>query len=77
MGLADDGPRKGFAAVVDGSCDSQRVPPFPAPIRSICMSENERHLMVGLQNGEVYVLAPDSNYLRQRLQKQLEYLGFY
>ena len=77
LGLANDGPREGFEALVDGSCAAQNVPPFPATIRSITMSDQERHLMIGLQNGEVYFLAPDSNYLRQRLQKQLEYLGFY
>jgi hypothetical protein len=77
LSLANDGPRKGFAATVDGSCEQHKVPAFPAPIRSIAMSEHERHLMVGLENGLVYMLAPDSNYLRQRLQKQLEYLGFY
>ena len=77
LGLANDGPREGFEALVDGSCAAQNVPPFPATIRSITMSDQERHLMIGLQNGEVYFLAPDSNYLHQRLQKQLEYLGFY
>jgi len=77
LSLANDGPRKGFAATVDGSCEQHKVPPFPVPIRSLAMSEHERHLMVGLDNGLVYLLAPDSNYLRQRLQKQLEYLGFY
>lgn len=54
-----------------------QVPAFGAPIRSLAMSEHERQLMVGLDNGALYMLAPDSNYLRQRLQKQLEYLGFY
>mmetsp|Transcript_19054 Transcript_19054/g.22719 ORF Transcript_19054/g.22719 Transcript_19054/m.22719 type:complete len:997 (+) Transcript_19054:413-3403(+) len=75
--LADNDSRVGFDAVVDGSCEQHKVPAFPAPIRSLAMSEHERHLMVGLQNGQVYMLAPDSNYLRKRLQKQLEYLGFY
>jgi WD40 repeat protein len=77
LSLANDGARKGFEASVDGSGDQHKVPAFPAPIRSLAMSEHERQLMVGLENGQVYILAPDSNYLRQRLQKQLEYLGFY
>jgi hypothetical protein len=77
LSLANDGARKGFEAVVDGACEQHKVPSFPAAIRSLAMSEHERHLMVGLDNGQVYILAPDSNYLRQRLQKQLEYLGFY
>jgi len=77
LSLANDGARKGFEAVIDGSCEQHKVPCFPAAVRSLAMSEHERHLMVGLDNGQVYILAPDSNYLRQRLQKQLEYLGFY
>lgn len=77
LSLANDGARKGFEAVIDGSCEQHKVPAFPAAVRSLAMSEHERHLMVGLDNGQVYILAPDSNYLRQRLQKQLEYLGFY
>ena len=75
--LARDGARMGFQASVDGSCEMHSVQAFGATIRCMALSQHERHLLVGLENGEVYILAPDSNYLRQRLQKQLRYLGFY
>ena len=77
LALAADGPRKGFEAAFGGECEQHKVAPFPSAIRSLAVSEHERHLMVGLDSGHLYMLAPDSNYLRQRLQKQLEYLGFY
>lgn len=52
------------------------TPPFPAAIRSLALSQRERHLLVGLENGQLYILAPDAEYLRLRLRKRLENLGF-
>jgi len=34
-------------------------------------------MLVGLENGEVYFLAPDANYLRERLMRKLQNLGFF
>ena len=60
----------------DGACDLTRVPAFGSPIRSLALSQNERHLLVGLQDGLLYVLALDAHYLRERLQQRLTSLGF-
>lgn len=77
--VANDGPRRGLEAIActDGSCETQLVKPFSAPITSLALTAHERHLLVGLANGELRILAPDANYLRQRLKKKLETLGFY
>jgi WD40 repeat protein len=74
--LANDGPRSGLEAVIEGSSDvSPKSPPFEAPIRSLYLTKNEHLLLVGLENGEVRALAQDSDYLRQRLQKKLLEIG--
>lgn len=64
---------------IDGSCDhgfGRRLSPFPSPIYSLVLSRHERHLLVGLQTGEICVLALDAGYLRERLQRKLANLGF-
>lgn len=60
-----------------GGVQVHGTPAFPAPIRSLALTQRERHLLVGLDNGLMYVLAPDAEYLRLRLKKRLENLGFY
>lgn len=77
--VANDGPRRGLEAIActDGSCETQLVKAFSAPITALALTAHERHLLVGLANGELRILAPDANYLRQRLKKKLETLGFY
>lgn len=54
-----------------------RIPPLPSTIRSLVLTAGERHLLVGLETGEMRVLAPDAAYLRSRLKKRLEALGFF
>lgn len=75
--LANDGPRKGLEAVLDGTIEDSEGErhPFSSPIRSIYYTKNERHLIVGSENGEIRIFAQDSDYLRQRLQLKLEEIG--
>ena len=73
--LANDGPRQGFEAVLDGSMEDHHIPPMSYPIRSLHMTRLERHLIVGLESGEMRILAQDPNYLRQRLQNKLMEIG--
>ncbi|KAJ1440274.1 BEACH domain-containing protein [Ochromonadaceae sp. CCMP2298] len=71
--LANDGARLGFEAVLDGSMDD--IPPMASPIRALHLTRLERHLLVGLESGEMRILAQDPNYLRQRLQNKLIEIG--
>ena len=77
MTLANTGARRDLDAVFDGSSDevANVYAPFNSPIRSLRLTRHERHLIVGLQNGEVRILAQNSDYLRQRLQKKLIEIG--
>lgn len=52
------------------------VLPFGCAVRSIALTENERQLLVGLDDGLLYILALDAQYLRDRLQRRLNSLGF-
>lgn len=51
------------------------IPAFASPIRALHLTRMERHLVVGLESGEMRILAQDSDYLRQRLQKKLIEIG--
>lgn len=89
--IANDGPRKGLEAVLDGSSDlrqhkgqnsmfssddhSTSLIPFKSPIRSLCLTKTEKHLIVGTECGEIRIFAQDSGYLRSRLQKKLAEIG--
>jgi hypothetical protein len=54
--LANDGLRKGFEAVLDGSNAEDAQAPMSSPIRSLYLTKKERHLLVGLENGELRVM---------------------
>jgi WD40 repeat protein len=76
--LANTGSRRDLEAIFDGSSDESTATtstPFNTPIRSLFLTQNERHLIVGLETGEIRVLAQDSDYLRQRLQRKLVEIG--
>jgi len=73
--LANDGPRKGLECVLDGSTADYNFAAFPSPIRTLHLTRAERHLLVGLESGELRVLAHDPDYLRERLHFKLEELG--
>jgi hypothetical protein len=79
LDLASDGLRTGLEAVIDGSVKDastdNRVSPFNSAIRSIYLTKQERHLIVGLESGEMRILAQDSDYLRHRLQRKLISIG--
>jgi WD40 repeat protein len=73
--LANDGPRHGLEAILDGSTADYQIDVFPSPIRSIHLTRQERHLLVGLETGELRILAHDPDYLRERLHRKLQELG--
>jgi WD40 repeat protein len=54
--LANNGPRKDLDAVIDGSHDHEHAP-MDSPIRSLFLTNQERHLIVGLESGHIRVLA--------------------
>lgn len=87
--LANDGPRKGLDAIINGesqfkvasnnssvaaSEDKVKLN-FNSPIRSLYFTKFERHLIVGMENGEIRILSQDSDYLRDRLQRKLIEIG--
>eukprot|EP00475_Leptophrys_vorax_P005709 TRINITY_DN13447_c0_g1_i1.p1 TRINITY_DN13447_c0_g1~~TRINITY_DN13447_c0_g1_i1.p1 ORF type:complete len:630 (+),score=120.28 TRINITY_DN13447_c0_g1_i1:217-2106(+) len=47
-----------------------------ASIRTLAITENEQHLLVGLSNGKILIYALDSSLLRQRMLVKLNVLGF-
>jgi WD40 repeat protein len=53
--LAKDGPRTGQEAVLDGKEGDQG--PFSSSIRSLYLTHKERHLVVGLESGDIRILA--------------------
>jgi hypothetical protein len=55
--LANDGPRGGLEAVLDGSMEETGIAAFPAPIRALHLTKGEAHLIVGLESGEMRILA--------------------
>jgi hypothetical protein len=75
--LANDGPRFELSFLLDGSTKDNnfKIDCFPSPIRSLHLTKSERHLIVGLETGELRVLVPDSDYLRDRLHRKLQELG--
>jgi hypothetical protein len=73
--LANDGPRLNLPAVLDGGTPEYKIEPFSSPIRSLALTRNERHLLVGLETGEMRILAHDPDYLRERLHRKLQELG--
>ena len=54
-----------------GGVGSLVIAPFASPIRSLYLTANERHLLVGDDDGNIRVITQDSNYLRERLEKKL------
>jgi hypothetical protein len=72
--VANTGPRTGLECVLDGA--DETIPPFLCPVRSLLLTQQERLLIVGLENGEVRIIAQDSEYLRERLMCNLEDIGF-
>lgn len=73
--LASDGPRQGLSVILDGATTDFSINAFPSPIRSLHLTKLERHLIVGLETGEIRVIAHDSEYLRDRLHRRLQDLG--
>jgi hypothetical protein len=79
--LANDGSRKALPAIIDGlpinlnDPQSLEINGFNAPIRSLTLTTKERHLLVGLETGELYILALNAQYIRNRLQGKLQSIG--
>jgi WD40 repeat protein len=74
LSIANNGCRRGLEFVVDGSTE-KGFEPFASPIRCMILTEKERHLIVGLENGELRVLAQDSEYLQRKLHRRLMEIG--
>lgn len=51
------------------------VVPFDSAVRSLSFTQCEKHLFVGLQDGDLYIFTPDAQYLRERLRAKLQNLG--
>lgn len=73
--LTNYGSRYDFESVLDGSNPEFDQGPFNSPIRCIYLTKQERHLIVGLENGCLRLLAQDSDYLRRRLHSKLMEIG--
>jgi WD40 repeat protein len=74
LSIANNGCRRGLEFVVDGSTE-KGFEPFASPIRCLTLTEKERHLIVGLENGELRILAQDSEYLQRKLHRRLMEIG--
>jgi WD40 repeat protein len=73
--LADSGGRKGMQCRVDGRILFQKETGFKSAVRSLLLTRDERHLIVGTESGEIRVLVHYADYLRARLQEKLKSLG--
>ncbi|RYH30738.1 DUF4704 domain-containing protein [archaeon] len=60
LAIANNGARRGLEAVCDGS-NAPDFEPFGCAIRSLALTANERHLLVGLDSGDLRVVAQVSN----------------
>lgn len=45
------------------------------PIRALRLTHQEKHLVIGLESGELRVMSQDGDYLRKRLQNKLHEIG--
>lgn len=84
LAVADDDTREGCGeAVLNGSMPSLpgasgavgAVKKFGSTVRCLTLTAGEQHLLVGLEDGTLGVLALDARYLRQRLRSKLDQLG--
>lgn len=84
LAVANDGGREGCgAAILTGAAPplagvagaGAGVEKFGSAVRCLALTAGERHLLVGLENGTLGVLALDAKYLRQRLRSKLDQLG--
>ena len=64
--LSNVGSKWEFDAVLDGSNIEEDQLPFNSPIRSIYMTKHERHLIVGLESGELRILAQVISHHNER-----------
>lgn len=84
LAVANDGAREGCGeAVLTGAAPPLAGVPgagggvkrFGSAVRCLALTAGERHLLVGLEDGTLGVLALDATYLRQRLRVKLDQLG--
>lgn len=55
--LSNVGSKWDFESVIDGRNVEEEQKPFNSPIRSIYLTKQERHLLIGLESGELRILA--------------------
>ena len=68
--------RKINGSVKPTSLMSKGMSKFESSIHSLSLTPKERHLIVGLGNGCMRIVALNAQYLRDRLQERLSSLGF-
>jgi len=51
-------------------------PRRPVKVRSLLLSHNERHLLVGLQSGQMYVYALGAEFQSRRFTARMKNVGF-
>ena len=76
--LANTDERERLACEMDGALQTPKkgfANSFSSPIRSLHLNKDEMHLFVGLDSGEMRILAQDSTYLRLRFRGRLMDLG--
>jgi len=77
--LAETGARRGLPAVLDGASSSGGggdYERFDSAVRSLCLTKQERLLLVGLSSGKICVLANEADYLRNQVYASLVASGF-
>eukprot|EP01038_Epipyxis_sp_PR26KG_P006296 gene6296-8672_t len=72
--IANNGCRSELDTVIDCSNEVE-IEPCASPIRSLFFTQQERHLIVGLESGHIRILAQDSEYLRRKLHRKLMEIG--
>lgn len=61
--------------MMDGYTEDYMISAMSSPIRSLCLTRHERHVLVGLEDGEMRVFAHDPEYLREKLHVKLVEIG--
>lgn len=75
--LAASGIKAGLTAVLDGSGkDAAEDEVIQSPIRCLCFSKEEQHLIAGLDSGYIKVFTQTPCYLQERKKKLVKQLGF-
>ncbi|GMH57497.1 hypothetical protein TrVE_jg13415 [Triparma verrucosa] len=67
----------GAPGYLTGACEETGSKGFGRAITSLKLMSGEQTLWVGVEGGGGFVCRHDRSYLRKRLEKQLQSLGFF